>query len=82
MWSIASRLMSTACSRAYLAARSPWLSNAPAAPMREADRSPLERIASDSTFSKEPMALAAPPGTRRSLTVEDRANLGSTAATP
>ncbi len=62
MWSIASRPMSTACSRAYLAARSPWLSDAPAAPMREADRSPLERIASGLNIQQEPMALAAPPG--------------------
>jgi uncharacterized protein YcbX len=34
-----------------------------AAPMREADRSPLERLASGTTVNQEPMALAAPPGT-------------------
>lgn len=39
------------------------LSDAPATPMREADRSPLDRIASGLNIRQEPMALAAPPGT-------------------
>ena len=36
------------------------VSDAPAAPIREADRSPLERIASGFNVRQEPMALAAP----------------------
>jgi uncharacterized protein YcbX len=34
-----------------------------AAPIREADRSSIEQLASGSTIREEPMALAAPPGT-------------------
>jgi uncharacterized protein YcbX len=39
------------------------LAEAPAEVIREADRSPIEQIASGATIREEPMALAAPPGT-------------------
>lgn len=39
------------------------VAEAPAAAIREADRSPIERIGSGATVREEPMALAAPPGT-------------------